>query len=274
MVLVVPGILATSPHLVDFHSLFRIRMDRTDSRYLTPCTWKGPILSGIIAASLCLLLLSQSDAALSRRESHYQIQSRGFNVGELKTVMQPTEGSERLIHFESTTTVHAIFLVFGFNSKSHEEALVGEHGTLRYRLKASENGRVRVVNAHYDHGRFTLVVKEDQKSRTLIIPRDQYDYTTMDCPEMKLAREGDHSEIRLLNLEQARVVTRRYHWVRTEAVKVGNRLIHCRVIEFEDPDNRCTRWVSTDDMGVVIVRQEGKGRGGSYVLKMTDLTAS
>jgi hypothetical protein len=93
----------------------------------------------------------------------------------------------------------------------------------------------------------------------------------MDCPETTIAREGEQLEIRLLDLENARVVNRRYVWAKTETVKVGEQTIRCRVVDFEDPDNACRRWIARDGLGVIIARQEGKGKAGPYVLKMTSL---
>ena len=77
--------------------------------------------------------------------------------------------------------------------------------------------------------------------------------------------------MRLLDLETLSVVTRRYTWVRSEDVTVDGKRIRCRVIDFEDPNKKCRRWISAGEPGVIITRQDGKGKSGSYSLRMTHL---
>jgi hypothetical protein len=93
----------------------------------------------------------------------------------------------------------------------------------------------------------------------------------MDCAEMSLAREGDRKEIRLLDLENGKIVTRKYVWRRSEDIAISGKNIRCRVIDFEDQDNSCRRWITQDEKGILIARQEGKGNSGSYLLKIINL---
>jgi len=234
------------------------------------------------SGSACLLVfavVSLSDASFpvlsetrESRESRYQISSRGFRVGELKTVMRPVqEGNRQLVRFVADQTINAGFLFFSLRSVSREEALIGEEGTVGYRRTGTENGRTRSVEAQFSQNSVFLTVREDGKTRSVTIPRTRFDFTTMDCPETTIGQEGEQLEIRLLDLEHARVINRRYIWTKTETVTVGERTIRCRVVDFEDPDNRCRRWITRDAQGVIIARQEGKGKAGSYILKMTSL---
>ncbi len=63
--------------------------------------------------------------------------------------------------------------------------------------------------------------------------------------------------MRLLDLETLSVVTRRYTWVRSEDVTVDGKRIRCRVIDFEDPNKKCRRWISAGEPGVIITRSRG-----------------
>ncbi len=228
---------------------------------------------------LFLALVTMSAAALhgasdphAFRKASYQISSRGFRVGELKSMMQPVvRDGQRLVRFEANTSIDAGFLFFALRSISYEEALVGEAGTVGYRRSETENGRTRSVEAQFFPNHVTLIVREVDSLRMVTIPRAHFDFTTMDCPEATIVREGEQLEIRLLDLAQARVVTRRYRWLKTEAVTIGRRTIHCRIVDFEDSDDNCRRWIARDGIGVIIARQEGQGKSGSYVLQMTSL---
>lgn len=147
-------------------------------------------------------------------------------VGELHIVTAPlSRGGERLFRFQSTTRIDAGFLFFGVKSQSREEAEVGERGTLRYQKTGTENGRKSSVTGEYDGGAFTLRITDGSGQRTESFKRGSYDFTTMDCPEMTLKQEGEQAVVRLLDLEHGRVVTRRYRWIRSEEVRIGERTV-------------------------------------------------
>ncbi|MCM2359954.1 MAG: hypothetical protein NDI77_17515 [Geobacteraceae bacterium] len=45
------------------------------------------------------------------------------------------------------------------------------------------------------------------------------------------------------------------------------------MVDFEDPNKKCRRWIRPDELGAIVVRQDGKGKEGSYSLRMTQLRA-
>lgn len=208
-----------------------------------------------------------------RREASYTLHAKGMHVGDLQIVTAPfnSEGA-RIFRFHSTTRIAAAFLFFGVKSQRTEEAVIGASGTLRYQRSGTENGRKTSVSGEYDGDAFTLRITEGSNQRAEVFKRESYDFTTMDCPEMALKQEGEQVTVRLLDLELCRVVTRRYHWVKSEDVRIGERTVRCRVIDFEDQANRCRRWVMLDELGILIVRQEGRGSSGGYTLKIAALS--
>jgi len=202
----------------------------------------------------------------------YKITSRGFGVGEMKTVISPMQqAGGRVMKFESDLAIDANLLLFKINSRSREDAVVGEHGTLSYRRQGQDNGKSSAVDASLDQGVFRFRVNDNGVPRTVNVPRSSYDFTTMDCPETTMQREGETMELRLLDMEHARVVLRKFHWIRNEELTVGGKRLRCRVVDFSDANNSCRRWVTSDERGVVIVRQDGKGKGGNYSLQMVSL---
>ncbi len=206
------------------------------------------------------------------RESNYTVHAKGLKVGELRSVCSLVPRNEKkALKYEATTRIHADFLVYSYKLDTQEEALVGEEGTVRYRRTTRENGNVCQVEGRLDHGRFLLDISENGARRTMSVGREQYDCTTMECPEVTLQREGEEKALRLLDLETLVVVTRRYRWVKSEDVVVDGKRINCRVIDFEDPNKKCRRWIRPDELGAIIARQDGKGKGGSYSLRMAHL---
>lgn len=232
--------------------------------------------------SLLLVLFLLASYLLCHAEQHrgagrtlrYRITSRGLGVGDMKTVLTPVQhAGGRAVRFESDLAIDANLLLYKVSSRSSEQAVIGEHGTLSYRRQGEENGRSSTVDAVLEGDAFRFNLRENGESRTVTVPRSGYDFTTMDCPETTMQREGETMEVRLLDLERAKVVKRRLHWVKSEEIGIDGRRLRCRVIDFSDPDNSCRRWVSKEG-GVVIVRQDGKGKSGNYSLRMTSLQES
>lgn len=233
-------------------------------------------------SSALLILLLLASGLLSHAETprsggrtlRYRITSRGLNVGDMRTVLTPVQhAGGAAVRFESDLAIDANLLFYKVSSRSREQALIGEQGTLSYRRQGEENGKSSTAEAALEVDGFRFKLQENGAARTVLVPRSSYDFTTMDCPETTMQREGETMEVRLLDLEHARVVKRRLHWVKSEEVEIGGRRLKCRVVDFSDPNNSCRRWVSKEG-GVLIVRQEGKGKAGNYTLRMTSLQES
>lgn len=229
------------------------------------------------AAVFCLLfssfLVCYAELPRSQgRSMRYRVTSRGLGVGAMRTVIAPTRhAGAPAMKFESNLDIEANLLFFKVKSSSREDALIGESGTLSYQRKGQDNGKRSEVDAVFEHGAFRFKLIDDGVERSVVVPRSSYDFTTMDCPETTMKREGESMEVRLLNLEQGKVVTRKFHWIKSEDQEIGGSRLHCRVVDFADAENSCRRWVSCGAGGVVIVRQDGKGKHGSYSLRMVSL---
>lgn len=228
--------------------------------------------------ALCFLLISSPIVCQSGQSSpvgrlfHYTISSRGIGVGKLKTAISPVQyAGERALRFESDLAIYANLILFRIAKNSREDAVIGERGTLSYHRRGEENGRSSRVDAELDGGLFRFKMSQNGVALTVLVPRSSYDFTTMDCPETTMQREGETMEVRLLDLEHARVVARRFHWIKTEELEVGGKRMRCKVVDFIDENNVCRRWVSRDEHGVIIVRQDGKGKGGNYSLRMVSV---
>ena len=213
------------------------------------------------------------ESAAHGRVFRYKISSHGLGIGELKTAISPVQhGVKRTLRFQSDLAIDAHLIFFQRTSRSQEEALVCDQGTLSYKKRGEDNGKGYSIEAALEGGNFRFRIQENGAVRSVAVPRGSYDYTTMDCPETSMKREGESLEVRLLDMGLAMVVTRRFRLLKIEDMQVGARTIRCKVVEFSDPNNSCRRWVSSDERGVVIVRQDGKGKGGSYSLRLVSLS--
>ncbi|ABQ26749.1 hypothetical protein [Geotalea uraniireducens] len=234
-------------------------------------------LNNVIACILMIACVTGSVASTGpeTRESSYAIFARGFRVGELKTVcsLVPATG-KKILKFESATRVNANLVFYSYSLVGKEEALVGNDGAFQYKHTAKENKSSLQVEGKLENGLFQFEVSEKGSRRTVAIERKKYDYTTMECPEVAMKKPGEKMSLRVLDLENLEVLTRSYRYVRNEEVDVDGVRLMCKVIDFEDSHKKCRRWIKADDLGVVIARQDGSGKNGSYSLRMTKLNAA
>lgn len=208
------------------------------------------------------------------RESRFAVYSHGLRIGEATAVCsQAGRGDSAIYTFSNTTKVSAHFLVHSYLLDNHEDAVVGKAGTLRYSRTVKENGNAVTVEGALENNAFRLKVTDQNSARVLSIPRERYDYTAVDCPEIHMKREGERMTVRLLDFEALEVVTRHYTWVRSEALHVGGKTYTFRVVDYEDKNKKCRRWIRVDDVGVMIARQEGSGKKGAYSVKLVEYRA-
>jgi len=206
------------------------------------------------------------------RESCYAIYSKGFKVGDFTThTALLSDHPKKTIHFDSSTRIHANLLVYSYSLESREEATIVEEGAVRYHFSSRENGRSTTTEGHLDQGAFRFTTTVDGVSRTFSIPRDSYDFTTMECPEAVMRPGEKEKTLRVLDFEHLTVVRRTYRFIRTEELTVEGKKIVCKVIDMEDPNKKCRRWIREDPLGVFIARQDGRGKGGSYSVRLASM---
>jgi hypothetical protein len=229
-------------------------------------------LGYVLAVSLLTLLSTGVWGGSSdSRESRFAVYSHGFRIGEATSVCSLAgNGDNTTYKFSNTTRVNANFLLRSYSLEKHEDALVGRDGTLRYTRSSKENGHAVTIEGALENDEFRIRVIEKKVTRILSIPRERYDYTTMECPEIHMKREGEKMTVRLLDFEALEVVTRHYSWVRSEELQVGGKSYTFRVIDFDDKNKKCRRWIRIDDVGVMIARQEGTGKSGAYSVKLVE----
>jgi hypothetical protein len=218
-----------------------------------------------IICVLCLAVQASPSRENEVRESLYEVFSHGMKVGQVKTVCGPVvRDRKKTFRFESSTSIDVHFLFFSYRLEKKEEAMIGSEGAYSYRRTMQENGKAVQVSGKVETGAFRFVIDEEGALRTLVIPRENYDFTTLDCPEITMGPDEKEKTLRILDLENLVIVRRKYHWVKDEDLDLAGRKIHCKVIDFQDLNRKGRRWVEGDDLGVLVLRQDGSGKGVSY----------
>jgi hypothetical protein len=205
-------------------------------------------------------------------ESRMAVYTHGFKVGEIiSRYARQGEAGHDVVSFTSHTRVNADFLVTTYRLEGDEEARIGPEGTLSYRKTWQENGVRRQVDGRREGGTFHCIsAGPNHDAHTSTFSRESYDFTTMDCPELRIKEEGESLIVRLLDLEACEVVERTYRWVRMERLTVNGVADLFRVIEFRDRNKSGTRWILPATVGVRIARQDGTSRKGTYSVRAID----
>jgi hypothetical protein len=202
------------------------------------------------------------------------VYSRGFTIGDVTTTQLKTEeAGVPSIQFETRTAVKASFLWMGYQLDTIEKGKLQRGDLVSYSRKGSENGSMVNVEGRLDNSSFRFDVREQGLTRSVVIPRNSYDCTTMECPEARMDfPDKRHIILRVLDVEKMVVVSRDYHLVRTTSYPIGGKELPCRIVEFSDRNKDARRWIAWDGATVVMYRQDGKGEKNSYSVQATSVT--
>ncbi len=224
---------------------------------------------------LCLMPLAPSFAgAPVMTVTRYKVSAKGFSIGDVVTTQRMTdEGGDPKVQFETKTEVRASFLWMGYRLSSIEKGALLKGSLVSYAHKGKENGNTVDIEGRLENGYFRFDTREHGITRAVVIPRNSYDYTTMECPEARLDfSERPQVTLRVLDVEKLAVVKRDYRLVRTSSYTVAGKEHPCRIVDFSDPNKRARRWITWDGTAVVMYRQDGKGDKNSYSVQATSVT--
>jgi hypothetical protein len=224
---------------------------------------------------LCLLTFVCSFASFPVKTLvHYRVSSMGLDIGDVTTTQRMTEeGGVPSLYFETKTAVKASFLWMGYHQDTIEKGTLQKQDLVNYSRKGKENGVTIDIEGRLEHAAFRFEVQEKGTTRSIVIPRSSYDYTTMECPEARLDFSDNTPVIlNILDVEKMAVVKRNYRLVRNEHYTVAGKGYPCRVVDYSDQNKKARRWITWDGSTVVMYRQDGKGEKNSYSVKATSVT--
>jgi hypothetical protein len=218
---------------------------------------------------LAITLAAVMAAAAEPHVTTYDLYSKGLRVGSVRTERQRVQRDGReLVSCRVKTDVNVRIPFFRYSLDSEEECLIDEQGAVAYWQIRKEDGNRRTIQGELTDGAFLFTIRDNDEIRTEAISREDYDMTSMDSVELQLARPGDEQTLRILDLNLLVLVERRYHWVKSEKIAMGGTAVSSRVVDFMDPNKQIRRWVTGDDLGLVIVRQNGREQAGSYSMRL------
>jgi len=224
---------------------------------------------------LCLTPAAMHSAGNpARTVVHYKVSSKGFTIGDVTTTQRMAEdGGVPSVHFETKTAVKASFLWMGYQLATTEKGILQNGALVSYTHKGRENGTTIDVEGRLENSAFRFDVREQGATRSVVIPRSSYDYTTMECPEARLDfSDKTQITLRVLDVEKVAVVKREYRLVRNAHYAVGGKELPCRIVDFTDQNKKARRWIAWDGSAVVMYRQDSRGEKNSYSVQATSVT--
>jgi len=226
----------------------------------------------LLAVAFCLVpagLLSAGNS--TKTVVSYKVSSKGFTIGDVTTTQRLIGDSGTAnIHFETRTSVKASFLWMGYHQDTIEKGTLQKRDLVSYSRKGQENGATIDIEGRLENSSFRFEVREKGVARSIVIPRNSYDYTTMECPEAQMDFSGRAEvSLRILDVEKMAVVKRDYRLVRTSQYAVGGKEYPCRIVDFSDINKKARRWIAWDGTTVVMYRQDGRGEKNSYSVRAT-----
>jgi hypothetical protein len=228
-------------------------------------------IAGVFCLLPTLMVSASGGAACVVR---YQVSSMGMNIGDVTTTQRMTkDGETASLHFETRTALKASFLWMGYQQATIEKGIINKQDLVSYSRKGQENGTAIDIEGRLENAAFRFDVREQGATRSVVIPRSSYDYTTMECPEARLDFSGKKQvALRVLDVEKLAVVKREYRLVRTTDYVMAGKEYPCRIVDFSDQNKKARRWIAWDGSTAVVYRQDGRGEKNSYSVQATSLT--
>jgi hypothetical protein len=227
-----------------------------------------PVGRGWIGAVALTLAISAAAAEVPSTMI-YEVTTRGLRVGTVETVRcREHLGTADVTRCEVRMDVDAGFLWLQYKMSDHEIAWAGPGGVVKYRRERTEDNLSLAVEGALTNGVFHLAIAENGTNRTMDVARADYEATTRDGVETKLAGSGERRTWLVLDFETLQVVDRAYTLSGREKLRAAGRTFEARIVDYKDRNKEGRRWIVEDAFGLAILRQDGKDRRGGYSMKL------
>jgi len=241
------------------------------SRLLYPCS--TAVVFAALITTIALVADPASTAAV--HVIHYDLASKGMTLTHVEAVRSKVmRDGQECTELRLTTETKFDLLVFKYALKSQEILVTTPTGLVAYSLDSVEDGKRKTIFGQWRQGVFHFDVTEDGQSRTWEAAPAAFDFATDDGPAQRLEPADGAKTFRVLDPEDLAVVARTFRAVAAEPLTVGDRKVTCRVVEIEDDNMKIRRWFTTDELGLVVLREDGCEKRGTYSMRATHMETS
>jgi hypothetical protein len=204
-----------------------------------------------------------------RARTHtYRVYVRGIRAGT-HTITRRIRGARESpgMVFEGRTRMRLGFPPLGVQVDRRERASFSLSGRLEdYHLVEIVNRRTNEVTACRGPESVQICRRERNAATLSNVPVAAFDHITVECPERTLRNPGEQATWRVLDLERAVVRSRTYRGVGAlinPAPEIGPAAV--RGIRFADAAQTGSRWITEDEWGLLLIRQESTLAGGGLL---------
>ena len=241
-------------------------------RMIFICPFLAPLmLAAAMAATGAAEDAAQSNAAGAARTVDFELVSQGMTVGRgsiryARVLRGGKECLEQRMAIESKVDL----LLYKYDLKMEEAWVSDGSGLVAYSLESVEKGLEKKIRGELAGGVFRFDIEEAGKKRTWETPRDSFEISANASPVPAFAEDETRKMI-VLDPAACAVSGRTYRGAGREELKVGNEKVMCDTVLIEGPGVRIRRWIASDELGPLVLREDGREKRGSYSRRAVSL---
>lgn len=222
-------------------------------------------------ASLLVFSLALLARGAEEVLSRYELVSKGLTIGSAETTRTLVElDGVELTRMDVTTKVDVNLLILKCRVDAAETALLGPDGLVAFHIRTDKDGSRTETSGAMTNGVFHFTRVDKGATNRFELARTNYVACTLDGLELSLVKGAPAVTNRVFDCARGEACDRTYRWIADEELAVGGRKMQCRVIEYADDQKSGRRWICSDRLGMVIVRQDAREPAGSYSLRLKE----
>ncbi len=234
-------------------------------------TVKGPWPPLLAALALACAPAAGAATSAVAHVTRFDIVSHGMTVGQARLVRASAlRDGKACLETRLVTESRVDLLFFKFALAQDETWISDADGLIAYRLDRTENGRRTTVVGERRGGGLHFEIAEEGKTRSWTAPRGSFGLLAGGQPAPPLAA-GAVTNVAVLDPAAGAISERVYRGTGQAALKIGGRELVCDTVAVEGPGLRLRRWVVTDDLGPLVLREEGHEKRGAYSRRAVSL---
>ncbi len=233
---------------------------------------KWCLFAGLLLWALCDVTTAGDKQGSCSIASNYVVHSLGTSIG---TVSAKIAGTATDNNFHAETVVNVNRWFFHLSLTCSETATIRNGKVVRYLKTIDAEGHHKEITGELNNDWFTVEVNDRGKLERKRFPVTDFTVTDAEYPEVTLAT-GEVRNIRVIDLENAEIVDRKYRHIAEEQMEMSGRITRVVVSDLVDKNAECRRWTAVVNGLPVVIRQDGKEKKGifnpSYSVRQTKVS--
>lgn len=224
----------------------------------------GTLTAAALATLACACRGEVSSPPTAARVTRCELFTHGMTIGHgTITRTRTTRDGHPCTEVRLQMDTRVNMLVYKFAMTMDETWVMSGNELIAYAWDSTENGKRKTVTGELRDGSFRFAINENGKTRVWTTPRAAYDLPAIGLPEKPLA-PGETVKLRVLDPCESLVEERLYRGIGPENLTVDNRSAACETVTIDYAGNHLKRWLTADEFGPLILREDGDLKRGSY----------